>query len=93
MTTTTSQETSTTTTSCRSIACSIVHAWKQAPPHHDVVPLNASSAETLLHDNNKQHCRTRVLYLHLVPRTELSSTNKKTTTTNAADHVLAVLEA
>ena len=50
--TTTSQETSTTTISCRSMARSIDHAWKQAPRHRDVVPLDDSSPETFLHDYN-----------------------------------------
>ena len=93
---TTSQDTSsTTTTSCRSIARSIAHAWKQAAPHRDVLPLNASSAETLLHDYNTvvQECWTSTTTT-FVPRTELcSSTNNNHKTTNAADHVLAVSEA
>ena len=92
---TTSQDTSTTTTSCRSIARSIAHAWKQAAPHRDVLPLNASSAETLLHDYNTvvQECWTSTTTT-FVPRTELcSSTTNNHKTTNASDHVLAVLEA
>ena len=84
-----------TTTFCRSIARSIAHAWKHAAPHRDVLPLNASSTETLLHDNNavEQQCWT-LITTSFVPRTELSSsTNNTTTTTNAADHVLAIMEA
>ena len=93
--TTTSQETSTTSTSCRSIASSIAHACKQAAPHRDVLLLNASSAETLLHDNNtvEQHCWT-LTTTSFVPRTQLSSsTNNTTTTTSATGHVLAIIEA
>ena len=59
------------------MARSIDHAWKQAAPHRDVVPLNARSAETLLHDNNTavdQQCWTSTS-TSFVPRTELSSTN------------------
>ena len=94
--TTTSQETSTTTISCRNIARSIAHAWKQAVPHRDVLPLNASYTETLLHDNNTavdQQCWTSTS-TSFVPRTQLSSsTNNTTTTTNAVGHVLAIMEA
>ena len=49
--TTTSQAMSTTTTSCR-IARPVAHAWKQAARHRKVLPLNARSSETLLHDYN-----------------------------------------
>ena len=86
-----------TTTFCRSIARSIAHAWKHAAPHRNVLPLNASSVETLLHDYDnavEQQCWT-LITTSFVHRTELSSssTNNTTTTTNAADHVLAIMEA
>ena len=86
-----------TTTFCRSIARSIAHAWKHAAPHRDVLPLNASSVETLLHnyDNTiEQHQCWTSTTTSFVPRTELSSsTNNTTTTTNAAGHVLVIMEA
>ena len=91
----TRQETSTITTFCRIIARSIAHAWKQAAPHRNVLPLNANSTVTLLHDNNtvENQCWTSTT-TSFVPRTELrSSTNNTTMTTNAAGHVLAIMEA
>ena len=51
-TTSTSQATSTATTFFRSIARLIAHARKQAAPLHNALPLNASSADTVQHQQN-----------------------------------------